>query len=234
MSAMEIRVVEDPAAAVAEMLLDAARAGGAHRAHRRLDAQARVRAAPPRPAPTGAARRSGSATSAACRPTTGSSNFAHGRRRRCSARLAEPPADGACGWRASSGREAGAAPTRRSCASSSATTPRWDLLLLGLGPDAHTASLFPGKPEIEERHRRLVVGVRAPGMEPQVPRISLTAAGDQQRPAGRLPGHRRGQGARRCERAFGDPPDPSTPGGPRAPGGRRAARAARRGRGGAR
>ena len=51
--------------------------------------------------------------------------------------------------------------------------PRWNLLLLGMGPDGHVASLFPGKPEVEERSR-LVVGVPLAGMEPQVPRISLT------------------------------------------------------------
>jgi 6-phosphogluconolactonase len=51
--------------------------------------------------------------------------------------------------------------------------PRFDLVLLGIGPDGHTASLFPGKPEVEERSR-LVIGVPTAGMEPQIPRISLT------------------------------------------------------------
>jgi 6-phosphogluconolactonase len=51
--------------------------------------------------------------------------------------------------------------------------PRWDFLLLGLGPDAHTASLFPSKPEWHETSR-LVVGVPESGMEPQVPRVSMT------------------------------------------------------------
>jgi 6-phosphogluconolactonase len=51
--------------------------------------------------------------------------------------------------------------------------PRFDLLLLGIGPDGHCASLFPHKPALEE-HERAVIGVPEAGLEPFVPRISFT------------------------------------------------------------
>jgi 6-phosphogluconolactonase len=52
-------------------------------------------------------------------------------------------------------------------------TPRLDLVLLGLGPDAHVASLYPGQPSLDVRDR-LAVGVEEAGWEPYVPRVSLT------------------------------------------------------------
>jgi len=51
--------------------------------------------------------------------------------------------------------------------------PEFDLVLLGLGPDGHCASLFPDQPTLAER-ARLVVGVEQAGLEPFVPRVSLT------------------------------------------------------------
>lgn len=51
--------------------------------------------------------------------------------------------------------------------------PRFALVLLGLGPDGHVASLFPDQPSLSERSR-LVVGVPQAGLEPYVPRVSLT------------------------------------------------------------
>ena len=49
---------------------------------------------------------------------------------------------------------------------------RLDLVLLGLGPDGHVASLFPGAPTLEERERRAVAAEA--GHEPFVPRVTLT------------------------------------------------------------
>lgn len=51
--------------------------------------------------------------------------------------------------------------------------PRFDLILLGMGPDGHIASLFPGDPALEETVR-WVVPVLTPGMEPAAPRLTLT------------------------------------------------------------
>ena len=87
--------------------------------------------------------------------------------------------------------------------------PRFDLILLGLGPDAHTASLFPGKPAVEE-HERHVVGVEQPGMAPLVERVTFTL------PLINAAAHvvflvAGADKAEAMQRAFGSPRDASSP-----------------------
>lgn len=51
--------------------------------------------------------------------------------------------------------------------------PSFDLVLLGMGEDGHTASLFPGDAALDEREK-WVAGVIAPDYRPPPARITLT------------------------------------------------------------
>ena len=83
-----------------------------------------------------------------------------------------------------------------------------ELMLLGLGSDGHTASLFPNAPELKERER-LVVPAEA-GLEPFVDRVTMTlpAIAAAQLVVFLATGESKAEPARR---AFAAEPDPAIP-----------------------
>ena len=87
--------------------------------------------------------------------------------------------------------------------------PRLDLALMGLGPDGHTASLFPDKPAVAET-QRYCVGVPEPGMEPIVPRVTMTLPlfNTSREVVFLVAGADKATAVRR---AFGNPPDETAP-----------------------
>jgi 6-phosphogluconolactonase len=203
-SVPELRVLEDPAAAVAEMLVETARAGG----HVVLTG-----GSSPQRAYELAAKAEADWSAATVwfgdercvPPAHPDSNFGMADRALLSKLSPVPHVVRMEGER---GPHAGAEAYEAQIRQRFGGEPLWDLMLLGLGPDAHCASLFPNRRE-QDVVDRLVVGVPDAGMEPRVPRISMTipCLNDSRRVVFLVTGESKREAVRR---AFVDA-DPTTP-----------------------
>jgi 6-phosphogluconolactonase len=85
---------------------------------------------------------------------------------------------------------------------------RLDFVLLGLGPDAHAASLFPDQPTLDEHERRAIPAESK--LEPFVDRVTLTVPTLSAAPAVVFIVTGDGK-ADAVVRAFGRPPNPAAP-----------------------
>jgi 6-phosphogluconolactonase len=83
-----------------------------------------------------------------------------------------------------------------------------DFAVMGVGPDGHTASLFPNAPTLDEAERRAVPAEA--GMEPFVPRVTMTrpALAEVRTMVFLVTGGGKAEAARR---AFAEGPSPETP-----------------------
>jgi 6-phosphogluconolactonase len=200
---MRVEVLDDPAAAVADLLMDAAAAGG----HVVLTGGS----SPKRAYELAARGEWGDATVWYCDERCVQAEHEWSNHAMAEAALLSrlDPRPEVMRMEGELGPERGADRYEALVRERLGDEPRWDLLLLGLGPDSHCASLFPGKPEVEVTDR-LVVGVPDAGMDPRVPRISLTlpAINAARHVVFLVTGESKREAVRR---AFGDGPDPASP-----------------------
>jgi 6-phosphogluconolactonase len=204
---MEIRVVEDPAAEVADLFVDVASAGG----HVALAGGSTPRRAYELASQTDADLSAATLWLGDERMVPPDDERSNMRmiRTALTDRLPQERRPRLMEVDTALGHDAAAAAYETLLRETVGNHPRLDLALLGLGPDGHTASLFPGKPAVQENHH-FVVGVPEPGMEPYVPRVTMTLPvfNSAHEVVFLVAGADKAAAVRR---AFGTPPDETAP-----------------------